>query len=69
MTAFNNEAYMVGLYLSHLGQYMLVMLHTKAQTLLVRFVMDLLQIFFVKHVSNKQNQWSLSLAVHICAES
>jgi len=44
LTAFNNEAHMVGLYLSHIQQYMLVMLYTKAQTPLVRFVVDLLQI-------------------------
>jgi len=56
---------MVGLYLSHIRWYMLVMLCTKAQTTLLRFVVDL----FVKHVNNKSNQWSLSLTVHICAKS
>jgi len=40
-------------------------MYTKAQTLLVRFVVNLL----VKHVENKSNQWSLSLIVHIYAKS
>jgi len=43
LTAFN-ENYTACLHLLHLWQYTLVMLYTKAQTPLFRFVVDLLQI-------------------------
>jgi len=54
--AFNNEVYTARLFgaLTTVGLYAIVMLYTKAQTPLVRFVVDLLR--FAKHVDNKSNQ-------------
>jgi len=44
LTAFNNEPYTAGLYLSHLRPYTLACYYTKVQTPLVRYVVDLLRI-------------------------
>ena len=69
LTAFNDEAYIAGLYLSHLQRYTLVMLCTIRLKLHWFDLLWTVANLFVKHVGNKSNQWSLSLTVHVRAKS
>jgi len=69
LTAFNNETYTAGLYLSYLRRYTT---HYSCYTLKLKLHwFDFLWICceFVKRVNNKSNQWSLSLTVHVYAKS
>jgi len=66
LTAFNNEAYTAGLYLSHLWQYTPFVLNTKAQTPLVQSAVDFCisdhNSYYCKHFTAP---WTLSRTTRV----